>query len=180
MFETLIPFYREKESYTLFYDADQKQMYQLPHRNKGNMRYYFLALAVLYGSYVLSDTYQKMSGIVSDLVSFIVVLAGSFVLAKLFYKNYYIQDRSRNILITQEDLLHYVAQGRKQFHRELFASFFIFSASVTCSLVFLMSGQILLLIVSGLGYLVFWTMVIMKPFSRMQLYKRIQEGKIDL
>ncbi|MCL1631986.1 hypothetical protein M3N64_08495 [Sporolactobacillus sp. CPB3-1] len=179
MFETLIPFYREKESYTLFYDANQKQMYRLPHRNKGNVRYYFLGLAVLYGSYALNALYQNISGIVSNLISFIVILAGSFLVAKFFYKNYYVQNRSRNIFITNTDLLNYAAQGKKQFHREFFVSLFIFLASVTGSLFFFMFSRLLLLIVSGLGYLVFWMLMIMKPFSRMQLYKRIERGEID-
>lgn len=180
MFETLIPFYREKESYTLFYDADQKQMYRLPHRNKRNALYYFLFLAVLYGSYALNDMYQNYSGTVSNLIIFIVILAGSLVIAKLFYRNYYIQNRSRNIFITNTDLLNYAAKGRKQFHREIFVSIFIFIASVACSIYFFMFSQLLLLIVGGLGYLVFWMLVIMKPFSRMQIYKRIQKGEINL
>lgn len=53
----LIPLYREKESFTLFYDTDKNQLFRLPHRGKigGFSWYYLLPLLTLYVSNFLMN-----------------------------------------------------------------------------------------------------------------------------
>jgi hypothetical protein len=182
MFEKLIPVYREKENFTLFYDTDKNQLFRLPHRGKigGFSWYYLLPLLVLYASSFLNDLYQPYGSLVLNLVCSIVLLPIGYSIARVFYKGYYIQNKNREYYLDKENLLNYEEQGKKQFVRECIGTLFSIAVMIIGFVIFFVFNQLQGLIIGGIGCTVVWIFLLMRPYSRLQLYKKIQKGEIKL
>ncbi|RYL93661.1 hypothetical protein [Sporolactobacillus sp. THM19-2] len=180
MFNTRVPFYREKENYTLFYDVDKNQLYRLPHTKRSSGLYIIAFLLVLYGSYTLNDIYQNYQGFMINLALSLITLPLSFVIAKIFYKGYYIQDQMSNIYIDQANLLNYAVQGNEQLHREVFGILFALVITIICFIIFFVMGLLQSLVIGVMGFVAVWVFVFMKPYSRIRLYKKVQRGEIKL
>ncbi|BBO00023.1 hypothetical protein [Sporolactobacillus terrae] len=182
MFGKLVPVYREKESFTLFYDTDKKQLYRFPHRGKigGFSWFYLLPLLVLYVSSFLNDLYQPYGSLVLNLVCSIILLPIGYSIARVFYKGYYIQNKNCGYYLDQENLLNYEEQGKKQFVRECIGTLCSIVVMIIGFVVFFVFNQLQGLIIGGIGYIVVWIFLLMNPYSRLQLYKKIQRGEIKL
>lgn len=180
MFEKLIPVYREKENFTLFYDTDKNQLFRLPHRKMGTGLYIFLFLLVLYGSQYLNDLYQPYKSPVLNIILSISLLPLCYVLAKVMHKHYYIHDNPRELYFGQDTLEKFIEQGKRQLRRELYGLVTMISLSVVCFILFFTFNQLQPLIVAEIAFMVVLLFVFMKPYSRLQLYKKIQKGEIKL
>lgn len=177
----LIPLYREKEIYTLFYDAAHNKLYRFPHRNKPSLTYIGLFILVLYGSSFLNDIYQPYRGPLLNIVLFIAAAVICCFIAKLFMKNYYVQKLDNDVFYDENNMEHFAEKGMKQFRTELHLGV---GAGMILALIgfvlFFIFSQIELLIVGSLGLVPLLIIFLTRPFTRNEILKKFQNKEIKL
>src|SRR5690625_5628337 len=89
----LIPFYREEEIYTLFYDEENNKMYRFSHRKTSSFKYIGLFMIVLYGSKVANDIYQRYNNPTIKIIVLLIIKILLYIAARAFYLCIYKNDK---------------------------------------------------------------------------------------
>ncbi|MFU0791773.1 hypothetical protein JNUCC74_07280 [Cerasibacillus sp. JNUCC 74] len=177
----LIPIYREKEIYTLFYDKDHNKLYKFPHRDKSSFVYVLLFILVLYGSRIVNAIYQPYKGLLLNITLFFIVNIICYIIARYFFNHYYIPKTERTIFYNQESMESFAYKGEKQFRLELNLggglSLLLAGGGYT---LFFMFSQIELLIIGCLGSVPLFMIIINKPFTRIKILREFQNKEIEL
>lgn len=176
----LIPFYREKELFTLFYDYEDNHMYKFQHKKKSFSMFYFAIIGILFSSPYLDGLYQAHKGTLVDIILFIASIIISYFIAKLFYNNYYLQDTKRKVLLDEDTLKEFAIKGLKQFKIELYACIIVFFIAIVCFFLFFSFNRIPLLIVGCLGLSALYILIFMDPFKRAKVIKDFISNKITI
>ena len=180
MNKQLIPFYREEEIYTLFYDEENNKMYRFPHQKTSSFKYIGLFVIVLYGSKVANDIYQSYSNPLINLIVFLIINILLYIGARSLYHRYYNHDKTRSIFIDEGRLMNYANQGLRQFRIELYASISLGILSLGGFLLFIILNQLEPLIAGGMFFSISLLFVSLKPYKRYQLIRKFQRGEIEL
>src|SRR5690625_2683104 len=138
----LIPFYREEEIYTLFYDEENNKMYRFPHQKTSSFKYIGLFMIVLYGSKVANNIYQSYSNSIINIIVFLIINILLYIGARSLYHRYYNHDKTRSIFIDEVRLMNYANQGLRQFRIELYASISLGILSLGGFLLFIVLNQL--------------------------------------
>ncbi|GAB3799575.1 hypothetical protein [Virgibacillus kimchii] len=175
----LIPLYREKEIYTLFYDTAHDKIYRFPHRNKSSLVYIGLFLLVLYGSILLNNIYQPYRNLLLNIALFFAAVIICYFIAKFFMKNYYIPRMDNEVLLDENTMEQYARKGMKQFRTELSLGI---GVSVILSLIgfilFFLMSQIELLIIGSLGIIPLFIIFLTRPLTRNAILKKFQNKDV--
>lgn len=180
MNKQLIPFYREEEIYTLFYDEENNKMYRFSHRKTSPFKYIVLFLIVLYGSNEANGIYQNYVNPFINIIVFLMINILFYIGVRSFYKRYYNQDKTRSIFIDEGNLVNYANQGLKQFRIELYTAISLGILSLCGFLLFIVLNQLEPLIAGGMFFSISLLFVSIKPYRRYKLIRKFQRGEIEL
>ncbi|GAB3799619.1 hypothetical protein [Virgibacillus kimchii] len=181
MKKKLIPLYREKEIYTLFYDVTHNKLYRFPHRNKSSLTYIGLFILVLYGSTFLNDIYQPYRGLLLNIGLFLAAVLICYFIAKFFMKNYYIQKLDNDVFFDENSMESVANKGLKQFRTELNLGVGVgVILTVFGFVLFFMFSQIELLIIGSLGLVPLFIIFLTRPFTRKKILHKFQNKEIKL
>lgn len=176
----LIPFYREKEHYTLFYDYENSLIYKIQHRKKSFSVFYLVILGILFSSSFLDSIYQAYKGTITNIILFLASIIISYFIAKLVYDNYYLQDTKRKILLDDNYLKDCAIKGVKQFKIESYACIFVFIIAILCFVLFFSINRIQPLIIGCLGLSAIFVLIFMNPFRRVKVLREFVSNEITL
>lgn len=175
----LIPFYREKELYTLFYDHENSHMYKLQHGKKSFAMFYLVILAVLLGSQYLDRIYQVYKGPFVNTILFIAAFIIGYIIAKMIYDNYYIQDTKRKVIFDGPTLQEFAMKAKKQFRIEIYACLFGVIVAILCFALFFSINRIQPLLIGCFSISALFIILFMKPFRRLKMLKGFIENEIS-
>lgn len=176
----LIPIYREKELYTLFYDQENNYLYKIQHRKRSFGVFFILVLLIFYGSKYADRIYQGYQGFLLDTLLFLVALALSYFVAQSIYGKYYNEETKREIFLDSSALEQTAIAGMKQLRIEIYASIVVFILALLAFVLFFIYKEILLLVIGMFGAATVMILLFMRPFARMKILKKFSMGKIDL
>lgn len=178
----MIPIYREKEIYTIFYDTEQNKLYRFPPRKLGSaFTYMGLFFLFLYGPKMLNGIYQHYRNPLLDLFLFVVLLISCFVISKVLMNQFYIQRMEHHEFYNKDNMKHIADMGRKQFRIELNLGLglSLFLSSI-CFVLFILFHRIEPLILLGLGLVPIYSILLTRPITRNVILKKFQRKEIDL
>ncbi|SHG92705.1 hypothetical protein [Virgibacillus chiguensis] len=177
----LIPIYREKEIYTLFFDDKNNKLYKFPHREKSSLIYILLFFVVLYGSQFINQIYQPYKGVLLNITLFAIANGVCFFIAKFVYSHYYIQKTDENIFLNQESMKKYATEGENQYRLEVnLGGGISLVMFVIGSVLFFIFQQMELLIIGSLGSVPLFIILINRPLSRLKILRGFQNKNIHL
>ncbi|WP_336253601.1 hypothetical protein [Oceanobacillus sp. SE10311] len=175
----LIPFYREKELYTLFYDHENSHMYKLQHGKKSFAMFYLVILAVLLGSQYLDRIYQVYKGPFVNTI-FIAAFIIGYIIAKMVYDNYYIQDTKRKVIFDGLTLQEFAMKAKKQFRIEIYVCLFGVIVAILCFALFFSINRIQPLLIGFFSISALFIILFMKPFRRLKMLNGFIENEISI
>src|SRR5699024_2551405 len=76
----LIPLYRERESYTFFYEQQNNVLYKLQHRNKSFGLFFIFILGMTWASELISDIYANYQSSFLNIIIFISAIGITYYL----------------------------------------------------------------------------------------------------
>lgn len=176
----LIPIYREKELYTLFYDTENNELYKTQHRNKSYVVYVVLFLLVIYGSSFIDHFYSQVQNALLNVLMILFMFVLSYFIGLTVYRNYYLNDTARSTFFNQGHLEELAIKGTKQLRVELIGCCLAILLAIIGFGFFLLLHQIVFLMVGSIGIAVLWILVFMKPIKRIKVLKDLKNNKIDL
>ncbi|MFD1361464.1 hypothetical protein [Lentibacillus salinarum] len=176
----LIPIYREKELYTLFYDKEHTELYKVQHRKKTYVVYIMLFLIVIYGSDFADRFYSQIQSTFLNIAMVMIMFVLSYFIGLIIYRNYYLEDTARPVFFDPEYLEELAIKGKKQLRIELFGCGLAILLAIGGFGFFLLIHQIVLLIIGGVGIAALWVLVFMKPVERVKVLKGFRKKEIEL
>ncbi len=180
MTEKLIPLYRERESYTLFYEQDKNVIYKLQHRNKSFGSFFIFILAMLWLSSMLDNFYQKYQTSSLDITIFIFALGITYYVSKKFYNAYYQQETKREMIVDKDDMEKYATKGLKQLKIEFYSSIVILPISILFFMIFFTTSQIAPMIIGCISLGAAFIIIFMKSLSRKRILNQFENRMIDI
>lgn len=176
----LIPIYREKEMYTYFYNENSEKLYKIQHRKQSYLSYILLYLLVLYGSGVVNQIYQQFQSVLLKYILVAVVLLSCYMISKLFYKQYYLQDSMKVIYISNEFLAICIKKGMKQLKVESISVIVIGMPMILIGfLLFLYKNNIQALVIGALGIIILIVYILSHPYKRYDYLKEFDRRNVE-
>ncbi len=177
----LIPIYREKEIYTMFYDSKQNKLYRYAHREKSSFLYILLFIIIINSSGLLNQIYQPYKGFLLNIILLIISNFVCYFVAKYLYSRYYIQTTGKGIFLDQESMKEYARKGEEQYYLELNlgGGICLFVVVIGFAL-FCIFNQIQFLIIGSLGSIPLFMIFLNRPFRRLQVLRAFQNKEIEL
>lgn len=175
-----IPFYREKELYTLFYDQSHNRLYKFQHRNKSFGVFFLFMIMIIYGSSFLDSIYQKYHSVLFDIVLFFVAVGITYYIARKFYQYYYIEETKRSIILDQNTLEKCATKGTKQFRIEFCSSIVSLLIGVVFFIIFFVTSRIRPLVIGCICMAVIFILIYMKPLARKRVLKGFRDRNIEI
>ncbi|MGY0691203.1 hypothetical protein ACW2QC_00255 [Virgibacillus sp. FSP13] len=176
----LLPIYREKELYTLFYDQENNHLYKIQHRKKSFGVFFILMLAVFYGSKIIDGIYQEYQDPLLNTILFFAALALGYFVAQSIYGNYYIEETKREIFLDSSAMEQNAIAGMKQLRIEIYASIVALILALLAFVLFFIYSEILLLVIGTFGVATIMILLFMKPFARIKVLKKFKRREIEL
>ncbi|MFC0492131.1 Uncharacterised protein [Listeria grayi] len=177
--EKLIFIYREKELYSIFYSSDKKKFIKVPHKKTNSWLYIIVFIVLLNGSQFAANLYKEISNGYVNLISIMISIMLSYLIAKVFYNNYYEISEQRVMEATVLDVSELFVKGRKQ--NKIYTILIIITdiMMLLCTTLFFMFGSFLILIIVLLLFIIMWIGMFMHPYARKKIQK-IYKRKEDL
>jgi uncharacterized membrane protein len=175
---TLVPLYRKKDLYTLFYDQDDGLIYKIPIRKKNSYVKVYLGFIALYisGNF-LNGFYQKYNSLVLDISLFIIGIVISCFTAIKLHQTYYSEEKIRPMILVDSFLEECAYEGMRQSRIELNVIILSLPFAVVTFIVFFAINSITPLILGYLSTTVFLGCIYMKPLKRRKIIKKLRDKK---
>lgn len=176
----LIPLYRERESYTFFYEQQNNVLYKLQHRNKSFGLFFIFILGMTWASELISDIYANYQSSFLNIIIFISAIGITYYLTDKFYHAYYNKETKREIILDKIKLQEYAVKGLKQLRIEFYSSIVSLPISILFFIIFFSTSEIRPLIIGCIFLGVVLILAFMKPLSRKKLLKKFEDKMIEL
>lgn len=176
----LIPLYREKERYTLFYDQENNHIYKFQHRNKSFAVFFLVMLAIIYGSKLLDGIYQEYQSTFLNIILIIIGIGITYYVSKEFYRSYYLIETKQEIILDKFNLEKYAIKGTKQFRIEFYSSIASLPIGILFFIIFIVTGEIRPLVIGCIFVGVVFIIIFMRPLDRKKALKGFRDKSIDL
>ncbi|HLR54937.1 MAG TPA: hypothetical protein VK078_09480 [Pseudogracilibacillus sp.] len=176
----LVPLYRERESYTLFYEPKNNALYKLQHRNKSFGGFFILMLATYWFSKLLNRFYEDYQNSFLNIVIFIFAIGITYYIASIFYRSYYNKETKREIILDKIKLQEYAVKGLKQLRIEFYSSVVLLPINVIFFTIFFITGDIDSLVIGCIFSGAVFILGFMKPMSRKRILKKIENNLLDI
>jgi len=170
----LIPLYRERESYTLFYEQNNNALYKLQHRNKSFGVFFIFILAMTWFSELISDFYEDYQNATLNVIIFISAIGITYYLTGRFFHAYYQKETKREVILDEVKLQEYAVKGMKQLRIEFYSSVISLPISVLFFIIFFTTSKIRPLVIGCVFLGVVLILAFMKPFSRKKLLRKFE------
>lgn len=172
----LIPLFRKKELYTIFYDIKKETFVKLPHRKPNVILYVASLLILLRVAPYIDQLYDRYDHLAIKLL-FIVTSIGITLYASYeLYVRYYEQHNAREMFPTLFSTDEILVRGRKQFWFETTVTLLLLTMSVIAIILFLLFRQFIYMIMTNILSLPCLVFLWMRPYKRMKLLRE----EIDL
>src|SRR5699024_4309896 len=137
----LIPLYRERELYTLFYDQHKYKIYKLQHRNKSFAVFFFTILVLTWVSESLDVFYQAYQSTFLNVIILIIAIGITYFVMTQFYRSYYQKDTKSEMIMDKNKLKEYVIKGLKQLRIEFYISIISIQNGILFLIIYFLIGQ---------------------------------------
>src|SRR5699024_10237453 len=138
----LIPLYRERELYTLFYDQHKNKVYKLQHRNKSFAVFFFTILVLTWASESLHVFYQAYQSTFLNVVILIIAIGITYFVMTQFYRSYYRKDTKRELIMDEHKLQECAIKGLKQLRIEFYSSIISLPIGMLLIILFFVTDKI--------------------------------------
>lgn len=172
MKSSLVPVYRDRDLYTLFYDQDDQLIYKIPFAKKSSIISVYVTVIVIYiiGN-LLNDFYIKHHSLFLDISLFIIGIAVAYLTVNIMYRVYYMEEKTRPLILNDSFLEECVGEGMKQSKREILVVIISFLFAVVTFIIFFTINSIKPLIFGCFSTSVFLSFTYMKPLKRRKVIK---------
>src|SRR5699024_9338762 len=119
----LIPLYRERELYTLFYNQHKNKIYKLQHRNKSFAVFFFTILVLTWASESLDIFYQAYQSTFLNVIILIIAIGITYFVMIQFYRSYYQKDTKREMIMDKHKLLYLASKKCMKWHLKMYATY---------------------------------------------------------
>lgn len=173
----LIPIYREKELFTIFYDTTQQQLVKLHHRRRtyGTLiLWHFFMIRIISK---IENFYHSLQNIILQGIMIIVLFYLSYLGSRIFYKKYYLQETIGSVFNNDIYLQKVFKNGRKQFRLERRITFIVCIAFIISLGLFIVTNHFANMIFAYLSFLPINIFLFTRPIKRHYLLKQL-EGEL--
>lgn len=168
----LVPFFRKKEYYTIFYDIKKDTFVQLPHRKPNIILYVALFLILLRIVPYIVQFYDHYDHLLIKLLIIAILVGINLYASSELYVRYYEHHNAREMFLTSIPIEEPFVKGKKQFRVELIVMLlFLVMSFVSISLFFLFQ-QFIFVILANLFSFPCFVFLWMRPIKRIQLLRR--------
>ncbi|MBC2200140.1 hypothetical protein HCX59_02660 [Listeria welshimeri] len=176
--EKLVFIYREKELYSVFYNNDKKQFIKVRHKKTNSWIYIIIFIVLINGSNFINNFYKEINNGYVNLISIIISIILSYLIAKKFYNNYYDVSEKRILKYAVLDIKELFVKSRKQ--NKMYNILILVANLVTLLFImlFFMLGSFFILIISFLLFTIMWIGVFMHPNDRKKVQKFYEQKEI--
>lgn len=171
--KNIIPLYREKELFTVFYHTELETYVKINHREKTYVVYTLLFLGVMYAIPNISSFYAQLENDILKVCLTFLVLFISLFSATIVYRRYYEHDTLRVVYFEQDRLRHFMQRGKAQLLKETLVTVPFFFISVFCFCIFLMTSHFFFMIVSSLSLAICFMYGQMRPLKRLKYIRKV-------
>jgi len=165
----LIPIYREKELYTLFYDQHKNVIYKFQHRNKSFGLFFMFIIVMVWFSESLDAFYINYKNTLLNIVIFLFSIGITYYVSKRFYNAYYQQESKRELMLDKDEMKNYAIKGLKQLKIESYSSIVSLPISVFFYTIFFITGGVRPMVIGCIFLGVIFILAFMKPLSRKKI-----------
>lgn len=176
MGNNLIPVYREREFYTLFYDQHQNVIYKLQHRNKSFGLFFMFILAMTWFSESLDAFYINYKNPLLNIVIFIFAIGITYYVSNRFYNAYYQQESKRELILDKDEMKEYAIKGLKQLKIEFYSSIVSLPISFFFYTIFFITSKVRPMVIGCIFLGVTFIFAFMKPLSRKRILRQFKDG----
>lgn len=180
MDEKLIPLYREREIFTLFYEPHKNIVYKIQHRNKSFGLFFIFILAMTWLSKLLDDFYMHYQNPFVNMILFIIAIGITYYVSTKFYNAYYQQETKREMIVDKDDMEKYALQGLKQLKIELYSSLVILPISILFFIIFFTTSYLAPMVIACIALGATFILIFMKPLSRKRILHKFKTRTIDI
>lgn len=180
MDEKLIPLYREREIFTLFYEPHKNMVYKIQHRNKSFGLFFIFILTMLWFANMLDDFYKNYQSSFLNITIFIFAIVSTYYVSKKFYIAYYQQKTKRELIVDKDDMEKYAIKGLKQFKIELYSSVVIVTISIPFFILFFITSYMAPMVIACICLGAVFILMFMKPLSRKRILHKFKNRTIDI
>ena len=182
MKKALVPFYRNGNLYTLFYDREDGLTYKVPFHEQtsvARLTVYIIAFYII--TNLLNGYYQQHHSLFLDIALVIIGIGIVYFVVSKLYRTSYMEDKIRPIFLNETFLEECVKEGMKQSRVEIFVIVVSLVFSIVCFAVFFTISSVKPLVFGYLGILVIWIGIYMtKPLRKRKVLKGLRSGKIHV
>lgn len=177
MESNLIPVYRERELYTLFYDQQQNVIYKFQHRNKSFGLFFMFIIAMTWFSESLDPFYINYKNTFLNIVIFIFAIGMTYYASNRFYNAYYQQESKRELILDKSEMKEYAIKGLKQLKVEFYSSVASLPISIFFYTIFFMTGKFRPMVIGCIFLGVVFILAFMKPLSRKRILNQFENRR---
>src|SRR5699024_957117 len=170
----LIPLYRERELYTLFYNQHKNKIYKLQHRNKSFAVFFFTILVLTWASESLDIFYQAYQSTFLNVIILIIAIGITYFVMIQFYRSYYQKDTKREMIMDKHKLQECVIKGLKQLRIEFYISIISLPIGILFLILFFVTGESRPLAIGCVCLGVIFILILMRPIERKKVLKRFR------
>lgn len=168
----LVPIFRQKELYTIFYDIKKGSFVKRPHR-KPNVVLYVASLLILLRVIPYIDRWYDLYDHLGIKLLFIAGSIGITIYATYeLYVRYYEQDKVCEMFPALLPITELFVKGRKQFWVETIVTLLFLAISIISIALFLLFRQFIYMIIANFLYSPCLVFLWMRPYKRMKLLRK--------
>lgn len=177
LIKNLIPLYREKEMFTIFYDTKQDKLVKLPHRKKTYILYVVLFILVLYSIPYVVNVYNHIDHSAVKLLIVFALVGITYLASHVTYYRYYLRHIINPVFPNSIYLEKVFVKGRKQFRIESVTCFICAMITLISVFLFLLLNQLIFMIFANLFFGPCFIYIFMRPIKRMKLLRKERDLK---